>query len=163
MAHCQRARCVTPSYQVHQKVSRQIMQPRLTRQVQGFSSASSFSDNFPLEQTTSGVKWKSKERDLISRGNGAWIRQRLIDRAGAAVLFTLKRFPWVKAVTGPRSRSPWSCQDRLLSGWWRDRPQIDDAVARTRVLQRADTQVRPQSDFGRLLPWIRFRFTHLSF
>lgn len=104
---------------------------------------------------TSSVKWKSKERDLISKGNGAWIHPGLIDRAGAAVLFTLKRFPWVKAVTGPRSRSSWSCQDRL-SGWWRDRPQIDDGVARTLGLQWADTVVRRQSDFGSLLLLISY-------
>lgn len=106
----------------------------------GLPSASLFSNDFPLEQTTSSVKWESKEGDLISKGNGACVLEGLMERAGATVLFTLKRFPWVKAVTGPHSASSWSCQPRL-SGWWRDRPQIDDGVARTLGPHRADVVV----------------------
>lgn len=40
-----------------------------------------------------------------------------------------QRFPWIKAAAGPHSCSSWSRQARL-SDWWRDRPQIDDGVAR---------------------------------
>lgn len=97
MADCQGAHCVTPTYQVHEKVFYEIMQSRLSP---GLSPVFAFSDNFPLEQTTSSVKWKSKERDLISKGNGAWIHWGLIDGAGAAMLFTLRDFHGSRLLQG---------------------------------------------------------------
>lgn len=55
----------------------------------GLSSVSSFSGNFPLEQTTSSVKWKSKGKDLISKRNG-----------GAAMLFTPRDFHGSRLLQG---------------------------------------------------------------
>lgn len=124
MAHCQRTCCVTPSSQVHEKVSYEIMQSHLTRQVQGCPLSLHFQTIFHFsrrpqvwsERVKRGT-WYLKETASIQKG--------LIDRAGAVMLCTLRDFHGSRLLQG---HIP-ALLDLVRIDWWRDRLQIDDGVA----------------------------------
>lgn len=106
----------------------------LDRASPGLSSDSFLSHNFPPEQMTLSVMWKSKGRETISEGRAAWISSGLVDRAGAAMLFTLRDFYGSRLLQGHIL----PLLDLVRIDWWRDRLQIDDSISGTLELHWPD-------------------------